>query len=418
MSYETASPGAPVLRPSDRQNIALPPIGSSPDVMESYALMQGLLRDIRAEVQNLQRILTEILAREDMADTDLRAEEILQTVKTNQSIYDYNAGEINRRLVDLRSLLNTRAMLYDRYGDEITHIENYWERATYRWPHVTDIPTASAPSTQGEATAGDAAVIGTNTTPTKSEMAAEVLRSARGVQDDLNNLIYHVGLLTIPSRLNQHLEQLRIGQALDFDKTFGDEIPRDEDRLKILAYLASRPIAISNGVIDVPSRRVYHASPSIRRRRASFGYILLTVLIGAVITWAIAEAPRLFDLEDWPVNPDQTINLLVGYAFVMIGGFIHVGVDAIKQARNQQGQPTGFSFLALEDGLLWIHVNEVGLIIGTLSMWVVYFGLLFTTGSVNWETAFLIGYSTDSFIDMFLQRFDTSVERRVATISI
>jgi len=90
-----------------------------------------------------------------------------------------------------------------------------------------------------------------------------------------------------------------------------------------------------------------------------------------------------------------------------------VGVDAIKQARNAQpGQ-----LIAVEDGLLWIHINETGIIVGIVSLWIGYFGWLFIMGTIDWQTAFLIGYSIDSFVDMFLQRFNTSITTQTTVLT-
>src|SRR5690606_26212231 len=96
--------------------------------------------------------------------------------------------------------------------------------------------------------------------------------------------------------------------------------------------------------------------------------------------------------------------------FTVIGGAVHIGVDAIKQARSRS---RGSSLLAIDDWLLWIHINESGIVIGIVSIWIGFFGLLFATGEINWETAFLVGYSVDSFIDLFLERFNTLATSRI-----
>lgn len=379
------------LRPDVKYAAPLTLNTTSPDLYESYARLLGMLRDIRAEVQNLRKSLEDVLQLHEMEDAAMRTQEVLATIRQNQQVYDYNSKQVEARLTQVRDLMDNYPTLYDRFGDEITHIENQWERAMYEWPQaVTD------------ATEGDQAA-----------QASEILHRARQVLQHLDSLVYHAGLLTIPARLNQHLEQLRIGQKLDFHATFQDEVPQKEDRNKILAYLDARPIAVSNGIIDAVNGVIFHASGSHARRRLSYIMIVLTFLIGALLVFVVSELGNWFDLEGWPVQPDQTANLMVGYLFVIVGGVVHIGVDAVKQARS--GTST---FLALEDWFLWVHINEVGIIIGIISLWIGFFGLLFLNGTVEWQTAFLVGYSIDSFVDMFLQRFNTNITTRTALIKV
>ena len=372
------------------------PVGG--EISAGFARMLGLLRDARAEVQNLQTTLNQILTKADMVDQITRAREIFAILRNNAQIYEYNGAQINGRLKELRALTGGDAFLYDRYGDEITHIENHWERAVKSWPVLSD----------------DMVGNGSAITEADITLAEDILAGARQVNAHLKEIIYHIGLLTIPPRLNQHLEQLRIGQALDFHTTFKDEVGSDGDRSKILTYLAARPQAIPNGVINLDKAIVLHAAANIGRRRQSYVYILLTILAGGVFAWAAAVVGDWFALEDWPIAPGQATDLLVAYGFVILGGAVHLGVDGIKQARSA-GQG---AVLAIEDWFTWFHIHEIDIIIGIISMWIGFFGLLLFTGNVEWQTAFLVGYSIDSFVDIFLQRFSASVATGTARIAV
>lgn len=393
-----------ILRPNN-QRINPLPANAAPRVRQNYALMLGLLRDLRAEVQNLLQALQEVQAKADMTNSATRAREILTTIRANQAIYDYNAAQIEHRLRELRDLVRGEAVLYDRYGDELTHIENFWERATYEWPHFTTV----------QRVAGDDALSedGLPTGEAALNAADAVLRSAKQVEEYFHSLIYHTGVLTIPDRLNQHLEQLRIGQALDFNATFADEVPREEDRVKILEYLSRRPMAISNGIIDLAHGLVYHAAPSAARRRRSYIYMLLVIIGGGLLAYVVAQLGNY--LDDWPIPTGQTADLLIAYVAIMVGGIVHLGIDAIKQARGQESRST---FLAIDDWFTWIHINETGIVVGLLSLWIGYFGLLFINGDINWEVAFFVGYSIDSFVDTFLQRFNNAATARVAKVVV
>jgi hypothetical protein len=81
-------------------------------------------------------------------------------------------------------------------------------------------------------------------------------------------------------------------------------------------------------------------------------------------------------------------------------------VDALKQAQRRGAG----SFLALEDWFLWVHVREAALLVGIVSVWAVLVGLALTLsqpGSITFITAFAVGYSLDSFLGLFITRFDT-----------
>lgn len=387
----TIKPGVMTVAPLT----AVGPIVSG-DLYTEYSRMLGILRDIRAEVQNLETTLTSIIDNEQMVDTAARTAEILATLKRSKDLYQYNANQITERLNSLRQLMNDNAVLYDRYGDEVVHIENAWERATRNWPEFEgDLPDANTEFSEETIAKAD-----------------DILRRAKEVVDSINKIVYHSGLLTIPARLNQHLEQLRIGRALDFNNTFKDEVPSDEDRQKILEYLSVRPVAVPNGVIDVEHGLVFRAAASVSRRYRSYLYIGFAIIVGAILVYLASEIGSIFDIEEWPIDPNTSINLLVGYGFVLLGGLVHIGVDAIKQSRGSRR-----GVIALEDWFLWGHINESGLIFGVMSMWIGFFGLVFLMDNVQWQTAFLVGYSIDSFVDMFLQRFNVFISSNTPTIA-
>ena len=283
---------------------------------ESHARLLGLLRDVRAEVQNLRTTLMEVLGKELMNDVAMRAREIITTLRARQPIYDRNVKQINVRIRELRSLMNSTASLYSRYGDDITTIENFWERVTLNWPP----PPAKEiiPETVGK----EAVVINPDEEIT---MANFILRCAKEAVDDIDDVIYQTALLTIPERLNLQLEQIRIGQALDFHAAFKNEIPNDEGRQKIIEYLGARPVLIQNGVIDASQGVVFHASSSFARRRLSYLFITITIMLGALIAVSVGELGNLLNLTEWITVPGGTPNLLVTYLFIIVGATVHIG---------------------------------------------------------------------------------------------
>ncbi|MDX2079008.1 MAG: hypothetical protein SFZ02_21430 [bacterium] len=372
----------------------------------NQARLLGLLRDVRAEVQNLRNTLMEILSKEPMVDVAMRSREIITTLRARQPIYDRNVRQIATRIRDLRAMMNSDSFLYSRYGDDITIIENFWERMTLNWPPP---PSKDIIPETGDK---DKVVINPDEEIT---VANAILRYAKDAVTDIDNIIYQTALLTIPERLNLQLEQIRIGQALDFHAAFKDEIPNDKSRQKVLDYLEARPILIKNGVIDNAQGVVFHASADYARRRLSYLFITITIMLGALLAVSIGELGNLLSLAEWITVPGGTPNLLIAYLFIIIGAVVHIGIDGIKQARGNDPKQ---AFLAIDDWFTWIHIHERGIIMGIVSLWVGFLGLVFLTGSADWQTAFLVGYSLDSFVDIFLQRFNTNISSKSSRVKV
>lgn len=351
-------------------------VSVSPDARfdPHFDQMLGIVRDIRAEASNLMRVLSELKGKSELTNKKVRAQELIATLHEGGTIFGRSREQINRRLEWLQELLLERSYLYDLYGDEIAVIGNLWERVSLNWPSP------------------------------KEEDEAEVLRRVIKVDRDLSELIFHAGYLTIPNRVNQHLEQLRIGRPLDFHRTFEDELPKPEDRIKILRLMHSHPVVIE-GIVEIDSGLIYRASPHHRRRLASYLLILGTFLAGALVVFFFAHIDNWLNLKDWPVESNRFMELMVGYLFITLGGVAHIGIDALKQARASKGR----SFLALGDMLLWVHIKELSIIAGMVSLLIGILALAVLTPKIDWQMAFLVGYSIDSFIDLFLQRFTKTV---------
>ncbi|MEK6304029.1 MAG: hypothetical protein AABO41_25280 [Acidobacteriota bacterium] len=338
-----------------------------PDAFDrNVALLMGLVRDIREEAQNIERSVVEIKEKGALDDTSVRAQEVTASLVHANRIFAANEPVVRKHFDDLRVLFRTEPRLYDGCGDEITEIANHWERICNNWPS-TDLATI------------------------------EILARLARVESHIAELEYHCGLVTIPHRLTQHLETLRTGQTLDFHDTFKDELPRLEDRLKLLQYLYAHP-AVITGIVDVPKGLIYRASPKAGRRRLSFLIIALTLLAGVVVLW----------LYQWIVSggppPFRAMlgsPLLKGYLFIALGSLAHILIDAVKQSRAQANA----SFRAIDDWVMWVHVTEVPIMSGIASLWIGIIGLDYFQSGFTATTAFFVGYSIDSFVDLFLERF-------------
>jgi hypothetical protein len=367
-----AAPALPPLRPPG-------PAGpGSPE--SSFPLLCALLRDVRAEAQNLQRSLTGIRQKSALTESKTRTLEIQAAFAEANGILSRNRGQIEERLSDIRQLFRQEPQQYDWCGDEVTEIENDWERVVDGWPDL-------------------------------KRPVDETLRLIDAIDQYLDEIVFHTGSLTIPSRLDDHLKNLRVGQALDFHLAFEDELPKREQRQRVIDTLARQPRVVE-GVVDAPNGLVYRASSSPWRRRASSAVIACAALAGLPLVWVFSQMGAWMSLSGWPVKPEEFPQLGVGYLFLMLGSLAHLVVNALKQSRSEAKR----SFIALEDWLLWLHVREGSILWGILYLWVGFFLLAWSIGGIGWQTAFFAGYSIDSVVDLFLERFQKTATARISEI--
>jgi hypothetical protein len=90
---------------------------------------------------------------------------------------------------------------------------------------------------------------------------------------------------------------------------------------------------------------------------------------------------------------------------------VHIAVDGLKKAQERKGGWVG----SAANWTLWVHVREQWIISDVLWLWLGVAGLVLLK-TTDWETAFFIGYSIDSFSDLFLKRFDLNLGRRAQSL--
>lgn len=335
--------------------------------LENFYRLLGLIRDVRAEAQNLQRSLNEVRKKSELVDNNVREAEIGAAMGEQTRIFEYNTNQIAIKFLQARASLEADGHLYSQMGDEVSHIENFWERATASWPTV-------------------------------AQPSSAILAGLDRVDAHLHQLILRCALITIPERVTEHLNQLRAGRSLDFHSTFKDEVESEADRIELLNYLYDHPLAVP-GVVDVEHGKIYRTSPKAWRRSISYLIPLLLPAIGALIL------PYAYKSVDENATDAFLYSLVKGYLVLIAGGYAHVLVGAFKEARGTGRK----AFFALEDWLIWLHVKEVQIVVGIMSLWIGFIGILVVNKSVPIVTAFFVGYSIDSFADLFLERFSATV---------
>jgi hypothetical protein len=344
--------------------------------------MFGHVRDIRVEAQNLQRLLAEFKQKTQIVDASAREKELSKLLEEWKDVYLGNAEQVRFHFLEIKGILDKNSEIYDACGDEITRMDNSWERVVVSWRVLKDNAVA---------------------VPVEPDFAK--------VEEALCEIIFHAGYISIPNRVNQHLKKKWIGQELDFHKTFADELPSESERQEILKRLHENPMDL-NGIVDPNSGLIFHISDKNYRRILSYDYMAIAFLVCGVLAAFLVKAGDWFGIKGYPFPGYPLKTLIINYLAIMIGGLAHLGFNALKQYRSSKES----SFVALGNWFLWGHVKEKAIIGGIVLIWAVYVGCLFTMGNLNPVTVFFVGYSFDSFIDLFLKRFEIVAGKKVATI--
>jgi hypothetical protein len=344
-----------------------------PDEQELFVC--GLIRDIRVHTQDTQSSVVNIQSTMSPTDGEARLKRLAQGLARNRASFERNKKNVTDLLTQLKTIFVAHHALYNYFGDEISHVANLWDRTIENWPAETDAENQAA-----------------------GKLAE--------IEKWLREVIWHCGFVTIPPRINEHLKGLRAGQALNFHKNFIDELPDKEDRDKILKYLKDHPLYIE-GVTDAENGIIYRAARDPRIRRRSFFTILTMILSGLILVCLTSYIGDWFNLTGWPVRSNQLQSFVLAYLFVLLGSLLHVVIAAFKQARSGTEQP----FTALEDFSLWVHVKEVPIMGGILTIWIGLFGMVFLGKLPEWQTALFVGYGIDSIVDVMLRRFEAKAPK-------
>jgi hypothetical protein len=344
--------------------------------------LRGLVRDVRVEAEHVLRSLDGIDAALVLTAPDPQTGELAAAIEVLGRSVDNHIAAVDERLRELRELLRDCPRLYDMSGDEIAEMANLWQDAL-GW------------------------------IPREGATADACHKGVPIVRDRLGDIAWHAALVTVPQRVNQHLQTLRVGGQLKFGDAFGDELPDPTDRQKMLDYLKAHPSAVS-GIVDAERGVIYAASRSGGRRLLSVGLLVVLLLAGVgVIRVATGGFPP-YIAATWLFTTDRFADLVGAYILLFVGAVVHIVIEAIKeQQRNGPG-----AFLALDDWFLWLHVREVSNAVSVLSLWAVIF--LLAVGypnGIDRLSAVFAGYSLDSVIGIAITRFDALASSKTGAVA-
>ena len=346
---------------------------------DTFNAFMGLVRDIRVEAQNLCILLSDLKERCNITSTAVRSQEIKEFLEKNNTLFEKNDSKRETCLKSIYLLLEREPRIHDFVGDEISIMGNLWDRCSLEVSAIR-----------------------------KQRDESLLISQITAAQSLLDDIIFHAGLISIPSRASQHLATLMTGQPLDFHETFKDELPSDKERLKILQYLSSHPASI-NGIVVPEKGVIYKASRKRSRICQSLLLIAGVILLGAVVCYFADTITKWLGIS----LPSHAAgrSIFTAYLFIILGALFHIGIDALKQVRSGEKD-----FLAIEKGFLGVQVKEGPILMSIFSLWLGLLLLVFYMTSLDWKVAFFVGYSIDSVVDLFLKRFSTSASASLETL--
>ena len=334
---------------SDAQpaNMAAP--GTGPEDPVAKKERNALARSIRSEVVNLQNVLTSIQA----GETSLR----------DQAAY------IQKTVLDIPPYVTSLAVIDG--GDETRTIENLWEQMQFN-------PLLQNPTAEFD----------------PQQQASYINR----LNANIKQMITIIGNMTIPERINDWLKESRLGYYFSFHEVFEDELADPLDRDRLLKHLKWAPNVLENGLglVDQQNGLIYRTTKNQKVKNRSRFLLIMTLLATFVLVIVLAM-PSFID-QSWPLKLGNLPALLLGWAALLVGIVVHIMVSSYKRGNEAGGRPP---IVAIGDLSLWLNA-KIGQIILRMGLALFAFcGLAFGTGSVTILNAFLVGYSLDSFLEIF-----------------
>ncbi|MGE5221994.1 MAG: hypothetical protein ACM3PY_06130 [Omnitrophica WOR_2 bacterium] len=348
---------APLREPVKRES-AMMSGAEPPGDLHAGSLFDNL-RALRSEVQDLESVLDKVRKGQVKIQTFA---EYIQTTKA-----------------DIEALL---AKMQD--GDTISHLHNLWEQMN-ACPLIKE--------------------------PDKPYDSQEQLNYLDMLDEQIEGIIFLVGTITIPSRVNDWLKNARPGYYIPFHLVFEDEVPSQKDRTRILNYLTYSPEIIQGGIIDPANGLIYRYNKDARRRLIN----LLWLVLGFLAATGLVAGSALLPVPGWPLQPKDLGMLLIGWGAILVGVVTHIGIGTVKRSQSRGGLPPVF---ALGDLPLIVDA-QLGQILVKLCLALIgLFSLVFAAQiqNVTLLNTFLVGYSLDSFIGLFGTSLEQQASAQVAVL--
>jgi hypothetical protein len=355
----------------------------------------GYLQKSCVRSQKIQDFILEIKKQLDITTEEARSAAISEFLKEKQNKLTNNVGKISSYLETIQDILKNKPCLNNKWGRDLERIKTDFEYIN----------------------------VNSEKEITKDTPANELIDYINKMDENLQDMIYRTSRITIPPTAKKILEKMRVGHYIDFHDIFKGELRDESNRKKILVHL-SNSSEVDNGVVDIENGLIIRVEKDIKKRKKSLSHIvglLISPLVLLALAWIYIRliGPVVvlgLPTDESQVRAAQTVQTyIITYAALAIGAISHIGFQSLKQYRKDKR----FQFQALEDIYLWVNVKEMSLCLEVLTIIAVFiFAAAFvpSTNPISWETAFLFGYSYDSFFDTFALRFESTVSGKTEVL--
>lgn len=217
----------------------------------------------------------------------------------------------------------------------------------------------------------------------------------------LENAVYLCNIITVPSRVEDHLNTLKAGYALDFYEELKEEFFSEEQAKDVFKYLARHPAFIDD-IIDPSKGLIFKVDPRNERWKSyarTFGAFLLGVGAVGGSFWFFREQ----------ISQDLT-SFLKFYLIFVCGALFHIFIDAMKSTKSS----TGLNFKSVDDWFLWVNIKELSIITGIILLDFTFIGLalILSENEFNTITLAAAGYSFDSIGEIIYGRFELILSKK------
>lgn len=310
-------------------------------------------RELRAEIQDLQGIFSRV--REGQA-----------TLSTYSRYIEENRSEIDALFKVIDASVAGAGVAE---GDDRRHIHNQWQKLLCS-PVVAQPNVALAPEEQ--------------------------IKELANCHAFCEEMVAHIGLLTIPARLNEWLKNGWNGYLLPFHDLFGDELPRPEDRQRLLGLLAAAPGIIRGGIVEPTSGVIFPYHEQWYWRWGACVALMAGYVATTIGIWSLAGSGLLGETNS---NGREVV---LGWVLVVLGVITHYAVD-----RSKGSGAGGVKAIPLGHPSYVIDARAGIVLLKGLLMLVGFFGLiLLNPGTHGHLDFFLVGYSLDSFVGIVSSSLD------------
>ncbi len=342
--------------------------GQSKTRADQRIQLNHLLRELREEVR-------------DLADFVGKVKLGLTSITAGETYLKKTVGDITALFLEIEEV--NRAFR----NDTVRHITNLWEQMQAN-PVLCD--------------------------PQQNLTQQELLHALTLLEDRGAKIVFAVGQLTIPHRLNRWLDKARTGYYVPFHQLFEDELPDPNDRLRVLRTIASAPKTLKAGIVCSDNGLIYRYNPEPRGRVLSLVWVSVLFLAVTILVWTVGNKHLAVLLPELPLDTEVLPLLLPGWFAILLGVLVHVAVAGVKRSRESGLPPV----VAVKDWMLLFSARKGDIVVKILLALIGLFALVFLVGGNQFTvaSAFFTGYSLDSFIGLFGESMDQKATAQLTTM--